>query len=73
MDEQQNKDQFRSVVSRLADVWNVIAAMVACSFGGYYIGKKMGDEATGALIGAFIGLVYVAYLVWQAFKKSNTK
>lgn len=70
------KDPFKNagaLIARLADLWNVLAAMGVCPWLGFVAGGKMGDAQTGALVGAFVGLMYVAYLIWQALKKGNKK
>ena len=51
----------------------VSAAMVVCSWLGFFIGEKKGDAATGALIGAFVGLTYVGCLIWLAVKRNSVK
>ena len=72
-DKKAGNSQVQKKALLLADAWNVVAAMVVCSWLGYFIGEKQGDAATGALLGAFIGLTYVACLIWLAVKRNNMK
>ena len=75
MDKKKNKEplNLQPLVAQLADAWNVVAAMVVCSWLGFFIGEKKGDAATGALIGAFVGLTYVGCLIWLAVKRNSVK
>ncbi len=38
---------------------------------GYRIGKKLGKEEAGTLIGIFVGLFYCGYEVWKLIKRTN--
>lgn len=75
MDKKKNTEplKLQPFVAKLADAWNVVAAMVVCSWLGFFIGEKKGDAATGALIGAFVGLTYVGCLIWLAVKRNSVK
>lgn len=57
----------------LGSAWNVIGGLLVTSLLGYAIGKKMGDEVTGTLVGMLIGLVYCSYEVWKLVRRLNSK
>ena len=38
---------------------------------GYRIGRKLGKEEAGTLIGIFVGLFYCGYEVWKLIQRTN--
>jgi xanthine/uracil/vitamin C permease (AzgA family) len=52
-------------------LWDILGAMIGCSMIGYFLGSKWGDPATGTMVGAAIGLVYVVYQIWKVLQNNS--